>query len=68
MLEGCSEACPTHVAVQAAGIRRNEVAQQNHRYYFFFYRAVPLFSAIRKQASFFPNIAARAEQKFKIAI
>ena len=31
-----------------------------------FYRAAPLFSAFRKQALFFPNIAARAEQKLAI--
>ena len=62
MLEDCSEACPTHVALQAAGIRWNKVAQWNH----LFYRAVPLFSAIRKLASFFPNVAARAEQKIAI--
>ena len=30
------------------------------------YRAAPLFSAFRKQPSFFPNVAARAEQKLTI--
>ena len=55
MLDGCSEACPAHVALQAVGVGIT-----------LFYHAVPLFSAIRKQASFFPNIAARTEQKLAI--
>ena len=61
----CSEACPAHVALRAACIRRSKVAQQNHWNYFI-YHAAPLFSAFRKQASFFPNVAARAEQKLAI--
>ena len=32
----CSEACPAHVALQAACIRRSKVAQQNHWNYFYF--------------------------------
>ena len=58
-------ACPTHGALQAASICHGQVAQQNYWNYFF-YCAAPLFSAFRKQASFFPNIAARAEQKLVI--
>ena len=42
MLKVCSEACPAYVALQAAGLRWNKVAQRNHREYFIFH-AVPLF-------------------------
>ena len=62
-LEGCSEACPARVALLAVGLRQKKVAQRNHRDYFILLCCIPLFSAIRKQVSFFPNVTARAEQK-----
>ena len=64
-LEGCSEACPARVALLAMGLRQNKVAKQNHRGYFILLCCIPLFSAIIKQVSFFPNVdvTARAEQK-----
>ena len=67
MLEGCSEACPAHVALRAAGIHQNKVhvAQQNHWDYFILLRCTPFLNH-QKKGSFFPNIAARAEQKIAI--
>ena len=59
----CSEACPAHVALRAAYIRRSKVAQRNHWDYFILPRCTTPF---RKQASSFPNVAARAEQKLAI--
>ena len=64
MLEGCSEACPAHVALQAAVINvcRNNCCMTKLSW-LQLYHAVPLFLAIRKKAFFFPNVVARAEQK-----
>ena len=56
---GLSCSCST----VGCSICQNKVAQQNHWDYL---NAEPLFSAIRKQSSFFPNVAARAEQKIAI--
>ena len=67
MLEGCSEACPTHEALLAVGIRHGKVAQWTH-WNFLFYSAVPLFTAIRKKSFFFPNVAARAQQNRDINV
>ena len=54
----CSEACPSHVALQAACICRGKVIQRNHWDYFILPRCTtPLF---------FPNVGARAEQKLVI--
>ena len=61
----CSEACPARVALRAACIRRGKVAHGTIGITLF-YRTAAFFSAFRKQASFFPNVAARAEQKLSI--
>ena len=50
LFKGSPHSCSTAVA----GIHWNEVAQRNHWDYFI-YRAVLPFSAIRKQAAFFPT-------------
>ena len=61
----CSEACPTHVALWAACIRRGKVTQWNHWDYFILPCHTTLLS-LQKKASFFPNVATRAEQKLAI--
>ena len=65
MLEGCSDACPAHVALRAADIRQNKVAQQNHWDYLILL-CCTTFLSHQKQASFFPNIAVRTELKIAI--
>ena len=63
----CSEAYSAHVALRAACICRSKVAQRNHSDYFILLRGTTLLSLqIFLQASFFPNIAARAEQTLAI--
>ena len=68
MLEGCSEACPAHVALQLRVYIETKLANRHNETIriSLFYCAVPLFSAIRKQAIFFPNVTARTEQKIAI--
>ena len=50
----CSEACPAHVALRAACIRRGKVAQRNHWDYFILPRCTTLLS-LQKTSLFLPQ-------------
>ena len=63
----CSEACPAHVALSAGCVYTSRQSSTTEPLGFIlFYRVAPSFLAFRKQASFFPNDAAKAEQKLAI--